>query len=190
MSHVNAMGRVARALCSILFLASFTGAAEHEAKDVDPDREALRKSTAAVVSYGRKAVAAKDMALNALKNAFAVRHDAEFEWMNALKAGKKDTISSAAGALEKAVKEAVKAGRTAEAVVKHAMEASSAATAARYTERTASDPETGYDLRKARKEVDKLAGVAEKAADKAEALAENLKEKWLIPVETGPDAEK
>jgi regulator of protease activity HflC (stomatin/prohibitin superfamily) len=105
--------------------------------------------------------------------------------MDALKDGDKENISSADRLLKKAVKDAMKAGRTAEAVVEYATQARSAADKAKYAERRATDPDSDYDLEKAVKEAEKMARVADKAARKAEAIAATLKEKWLIPAMPG-----
>jgi hypothetical protein len=132
------------------------------------------------VSAGKAAVA-RDVAVNALRNAVAVCKEIQERLVDAIKSGNRDKIKELKKSLKTSNSELDEAIETAEDLTGEADETISAHTAALDVATRVSTSGSEGELKKARKEIERFVAVAAKAARKTENLAEILKKKWLNP---------
>ena len=132
------------------------------------------------VSAGKAAVA-KDVAVNALRNAIDVCNEKEKRLVDAIKSGGKDKIKELKKSLRVSISDLDEAIETAEDLIEDANETIRAYTAARDVVARVSKSESERELKEARKDIERLVAAAAKSAGKAEVHAGILKKEWLNP---------
>jgi hypothetical protein len=141
---------------------------------------AVAAANASAVSAQRAAIA-RDLGLNALRNAMAVSNLEQERLLLALKAGESAGVRAAEEAWEKAVSDIDDALDTTQKIIKYADRSVSSHTSALDEAMRASKALKAGEAESAAKKAEQLAATAEKSTKTAESLAEMLKKKWLIP---------
>ena len=137
---------------------------------------------AQVLEIARKANICLEISLSAVENAMATQDQAEAGLMGAMKAANKPLIDEAEEKLELASDEAEEARELAKKIMDYAAEANAAASDADQEARRATPTMTERERSASAKKLDHLLDVARTALKKADALAQTLKKKWLLPV--------
>ncbi|MCK5849629.1 MAG: hypothetical protein KAH23_01845 [Kiritimatiellae bacterium] len=130
--------------------------------------------------YVKQVLDARDIGMMADKNAIAVRNEAEQDVLNAMKKGNKRKIKRAKKCLRQANKGAKNARDMLEALMEHVTDCLATAASVRERAKIAAGLKDGKDLKLTARKVERLVESMAKYAGKAQALAEQLKEKWLV----------
>jgi len=139
-------------------------------------------AAARVAEIAKRASVCVEVSLSAVENAMAAQDQAELELMKAMKAGTKGRIAAAEKKLELAGEDAEDARELAKKIIAFAADCTAAATAADQEAKAVTAETAPRDLASVMKRIDHLVEIAQKALKKAEALAETLKQQWLLPV--------
>jgi len=157
------------------------------AADEDPVGRA-RSAVAAALGSAERAAIAVEVALNAVENARAERDDREEDLLLVLKEWNVYKIRRARVALKEASSRAADAVEIAEKVSESAAAARLAASSARVLVDRAAEAKSLRRSISAANKAHKLARNAGTFAERAATLSQELKTRWLLPVNiTGPD---
>jgi len=151
--------------------------------EVKEEQGKVAASAALATKAAAATLVARAMVFNALKNAMAALDDQQVAYVSALRGGEKAEILKAKEALEKALERVIDVGEDVDEVCRGAAEAGSCAEACRLAVGEVMELDSRSKIAKIGRKVSKFASVAEKAREKAEGLAQELKEIWLIPEE-------
>jgi hypothetical protein len=148
--------------------------------------EKAKTSALAAADRVRKGLVARDLAIKSVENAMAAVDDSEIVLLDVLKTGKATAIDNARAGLKRAMAEAMEAAETAGSAVERVADAGCAADAAGEQAKLAAQSGVKPSVAaRAAKLSESFARETAKQCAKADALAETLKDKWLIPQKVG-----
>lgn len=141
---------------------------------------------AVVVNSAAETVVLRDMAVIAVRNASAAENDMEDSFLLAVRSGDKIKQVAARKKLDESSKSVEESRDMLQKISDLAGETIVAAESARQCGKEIMLAKTERDAAYILKNIQKLSELAVKAENKARAIAENLKKRWLLPLASQP----